>query len=127
MNNKSSFLNKLLSVLKIFFLFAVCILSSIIIVWPLWKFSTSLPKAYTILILSLIFLFILYSIIKAIIRSKKITVLKIFINLIILAAGIFFTVYFVLFGKRLIALLIFILMLAILIIFNILIKRLSHE
>ena len=119
--------NKLFSILKIILLFVVCILTSIILVWPFWKFSTALPSAYTIVVLSVITLFLIYLITKKILHSKKRTVIKVFVNLAVIFAGIFFTVFFVLTDKKLISLLLFILTIVILTVFNILINRLAHD
>lgn len=126
--SSNSFLsNKLFSILKIFLLFVVCILTSIILVWPFWKFSTALPSAYTIVVLSVIAIVLIYLITKKIIHSKKRTVIKVFVNLVVIFAGIFFTVFFVLTDKKLISLLLFILTIVILTVFNILINRLAHD
>lgn len=119
--------NKLFSILKIILLFVVCILTSIILVWPFWKFSTALPSAYTIVVLSVIAIFLIYLITKKILHSKKRTVIKVFVNLAVIFAGIFFTVFFVLTDKKLISLLLFILTIVILTVFNILINRLAHD
>ena len=121
------FSNKFLSVFKIILLFAVCILTSIILVWPFWKFSTALPSAYTIVVLSVIAVFLIYLIIKKIIHSNKRSVIKVFVNLLVIFAGLFFTVYFVLIDKKLISLLFFILAIVILAAFNILINRIAHD
>lgn len=126
-SSKNFLSNKLFSILKIILLFVVCILTSIILVWPFWKFSTALPSAYTIVVLSLIALFLIYLITKKILHSKKRTVIKVFVNLAVIFAGIFFTVFFVLTDKKLISLLLFILTIVILTVFNILINRLAHD
>ncbi len=126
-SSKNFLSNKFFSILKIILLFVVCILTSIILVWPFWKFSTALPSAYTIVVLSLIALFLIYLITKKILHSKKRTVIKVFVNLAVIFAGIFFTVFFVLTDKKLISLLLFILTIVILTVFNILINRLAHD
>ena len=79
--SEKSFSNGFFSILKIILLFAACIFTSIIIVWPFWKFSTALPKAYTIAVLSVISIFLLFLIIKKVIHSKKSSVIKVFVNL----------------------------------------------
>ncbi len=119
--------NKLFSILKIILLFVVCILTSIILVWPFWKFSTALPSAYTIVVLSVIAIFLIYLTTKKILHSKKRSVIKVFVNLAVIFAGIFFTVFFVLTDKKLLSLLLFILTIVILTVFNILINRLAHD
>ena len=103
----SRFYSKFISVLKFIFLFVTCILAAIILVWPFWKFSTSLPKVYTSIILAVIFAFLLYLIIKKIIRSNKKNVLKFFVNLVVILGGLAFSIYFVLFDKKMSALIIF--------------------
>ncbi len=126
-SSKNFLSNKFFSILKIILLFVVCILTSIILVWPFWKFSTALPSAYTIVVLSVIAIFLIYLITKKILHSKKRTVIKVFVNLAVIFAGIFFTVFFVLTDKKLISLLLFILTIVILTVFNILINRLAHD
>jgi hypothetical protein len=126
-SSKNFLSNKLFSILKIFLLFVVCILTSIILVWPFWKFSTALPSAYTIVVLSVIAIFLIYLTTKKILHSKKRSVIKVFVNLAVIFAGIFFTVFFVLTDKKLLSLLLFILTIVILTVFNILINRLAHD
>ncbi len=50
----------------------LCALSSLLIVWPLWKFSTSAPKMYTITVLAISFALIIFLIIRRI-KNKKST------------------------------------------------------
>lgn len=125
--SEKSFSNHFISILKILLLFVVCILTSIVLVWPFWKFSTVLPSVYTIAVLTVIFALVLFLIIRKIIHSNKFSVIKFFVNLAFIAAGLFFTVYFVLFDKKLLALLIFIMTIVILAVFNILINRIAHD
>ncbi len=125
--SEKSFSNGFFSILKIILLFAACIFTSIIIVWPFWKFSTALPKAYTIAVLSVISIFLLFLIIKKVIHSKKSSVIKVFVNLALICAGLFFTVRFVLLDKKAIGLLLFLLAIVLLLIFNFLINRITHD
>ena len=56
----------------IFLVILLCALSSLLIVWPLWKFSTSAPKVYTITVLVISFALIIFFIIRRI-KNKKST------------------------------------------------------
>lgn len=117
----------LLSILKILLFAAVCVLVSTAIVWPLWKFSTSLPAAYTIVILILLAAGILFLSVKKIIKTPFISVLSFFLNTIIICTGIFFSVRFVLHEKRLIALIILISTVILEIILNLILSRFKNE
>lgn len=62
---------KFINFLRILILILACIAASVVIVFPLWKFSTSAPKVYTIVVLSLSAAFIIYLIVRKIIRKNK--------------------------------------------------------
>lgn len=129
MSNKTSstIKNKTLSVLKFILLAAACVFASIILVWPLWKFSTEAPKIYTIITLSLISCFLIYLIIKKIRKCNWKSVLKFFVILLLFAAGLFFTVKFVLYDKKLLALLALLITIGLIIVVNIIFNRIRHE
>ena len=129
MKDKSSSLtkNKVFSVLRFFLLIVLCVSASVILVWPLWKFSISFPKVYTIITLSLIGLAVLYLCINKIRKSSLSSVIKFFGNLLITCAGIFFSVKLVLNEKKLIALAVFILTIILIAVFNYIFNRIRHE
>ena len=64
-------MSKLLNVLKFIVLIAGCLGLSFIIIWPLWKFATSLPNVYTFTILTLMSAAFIAYIIRRIIRHAK--------------------------------------------------------
>ncbi len=68
MKNINSKLKNLLIILVVLFL---CFLCSFVIVWPLWKFSTSLPKVYTAVVLILFFILVIFFIVRKIQKNKK--------------------------------------------------------
>ncbi|MCQ2591823.1 MAG: hypothetical protein MJ188_03475 [Treponema sp.] len=123
----SSFKKSLFSILKFILLIAVCISASIVLVWPLWKFSTSLPKVYTALVLSILAAALLFFLIRKIIKSNKISVIKFAVNLVTVFAGLFFSIRFVIFEKKLIALIIFLGAIGILVLFNWLMAKIARK
>lgn len=69
MNRKiNSKLNKLFIILIIIL---VCFLSSVIVVWPLWKFSTSAPEVYTAVVLTITFAAIIALIVRKIMKKRS--------------------------------------------------------
>jgi len=56
--------NNFLSFLRILLLIIVCIALTIAIVFPLWKFATSTPKLYTIVVLVLCLLYLGFVIVR---------------------------------------------------------------
>lgn len=126
-DNPSQFKNKILSISKFLLLITFCVLASIVLVWPLWKISTGAPKIYTAVVLSLLGIGVIVFIVSKIRKSNWLSVLKFFVNLLIIGAGLFFSVKYVLFEKKLIALICFISMFLLLILFNYLLSRIRHE
>ena len=69
MNRKiNSKLNKLFIILIIIL---VCFLSSVIVVWPLWKFSTSAPEVYIAVVLTITFAAIIALIVRKIMKKRS--------------------------------------------------------
>ena len=62
---------KLLTFLRILLLIAACVLAAVLLVFPLWKFAVSLPKAYTAVVLILLALFVIFLIVRKIMTSIK--------------------------------------------------------
>ena len=129
MKDKQSLLtnNKFFSLMRFLLLIVLCISASVILVWPLWKFSISFPKVYTITILTLLGIATLFLIISKIKKSSISSVIKFFGNLLILVAGAVFSIKLVLNEKKLIALLLVVLTIAILALFNFILNRIRHE
>jgi hypothetical protein len=84
-------------------LIAVCIATGIIIVWPLWRFATSAPVLYTIVVISLFITFAAYRIIRAIRSSSWQSVIRVFLHIVIITAGLYAAVMLVFRGYRLLA------------------------
>lgn len=129
MKDKQSLLtnNKFFSLMRFLLLIVLCISASVILVWPLWKFSISFPKVYTITILTLLGIAALFLIISKIKKSSISSVIKFFGNLLISVAGIVFSIKLVLNEKKLFALLILVLTISILALFNFILNRIRHE
>ena len=129
MKDKSSSLtkSKLFSVLRFFLLIILCVSASVILVWPLWKFSISFPKIYTIITLSLIGLSVLYLCVNKIRKSSFFSVIKFSGNFLLTCAGLFFSVKLVLVEKKLFALIVFFLSIALIVLFNFIVNRIRHE
>ncbi|MCR4954005.1 MAG: hypothetical protein K6A43_08015 [Treponema sp.] len=114
------------SVIRLFLLIALCVASSLILVWPLWKFSTSFPKVYTVIVLALIGGAAIFFAVKKIIKSDKISVIRFFVNLILIALTIILCVSFILGGNRLLGLIIFLAGIALEILANIIFSKISQ-
>ena len=119
--------NSFFSVLRFFLLVILCISASVILVWPLWKFSLSFPKIYTITILTLAGIAAIFLIINKIRKSNIRSVIKFLVNLLIILFGSIFSIKLVLIEKKLIALGVFILSIALIVIFNYVMNRIRHE
>ncbi len=111
------------SVIRLFLLIALCVASSLILVWPLWKFSTSLPKVYTVIVLALICGAAVFFVVKKIIKSDKIAVFRFFVNLILIALTLISCVHFILGGNRLLGLIVFLAGIALEILANIIFSK----
>ena len=129
MKEKSSSLakNKFLSVLRFFLLIFLCVSASVILVWPLWKFSISLPKVYTITVLALLGIAFIYFCANKIRKSKLSSVIKFFGNFLLTCAGLFFSIKLVLVEKKLLALIVLFSSIALIVLFNFIMNRIRHE
>ena len=92
------------SFVKILIITALCTTLAFAIVFPLWKFATSMPKAYTYCILTLLALAAIFLIAKAIKKNSLKTVLHTFLNILTTAAGAVFCIFFIFIGYRFYAL-----------------------
>ena len=119
--------NKFFSILRFLLLVILCVSASVILVWPLWKFSLSFPKVYTITILTLAGIAALFLIINKIRKSSISSVIKFFGNLLIILFGSIFSIKLVLVEKKLIALVVFLLTLVLTAVFNFILNRIGHE
>ncbi len=120
-NHKSA--SAFFSFLNLLFLIAACVLFSAVLVWPLWKFSTSLPKVYTVIVLALICGAAVFFVVKKIIKSDKIAVFRFFVNLILIALTLISCVHFILGGNRLLGLIVFLAGIALEILANIIFSK----
>lgn len=104
---KKKFLSQnLIFFLRILALILISIATVSVIIFPLWAFAENLPKVYTILSLSLIFFWIIFKIVKICLKTKPLTLLKVFITIAFIAGGIIVFVLEVLNEKRILAFLI---------------------
>lgn len=118
---------KFLSFFKFLILSVLCVSASILLVWPLWKFSTSSPKVYTIIVLVLLGLFFLYLIINKIRKTEIIKTITFIVNFLILAIGIIFSVKFVFLEKKLLSLFVLAATILLTLMFNLLKNKFHHE
>ncbi|MFA6856102.1 MAG: hypothetical protein WCR31_02735 [Treponema sp.] len=102
-NISSSIRKHLFSAGKFAVLIAACIGSGVIIVWPLWRFATSAPVLYTIVVVSLFTVFAAYRIIRAIRSSSWKSVVRVFLHIAIITGGLYAAVMLVFSGYRLLA------------------------
>ncbi|NLM00102.1 MAG: hypothetical protein GX220_01425 [Treponema sp.] len=56
---------------KFFLLVALCALFALVIVWPLWKWATSSPTSYSVVLLSVLAFTVVLSVIKKIFAQIK--------------------------------------------------------
>lgn len=115
------------SFLKVIALIVMCVGISILIVWPLWKFSTALPKAFTLIVIIAVIDLLLFLIIKKIIKTPVINTVQFFSNMILICGGLFFTVRFLLFQNRLFALLTLAAAAVLIVIANIIFSRMKNR
>ena len=62
---------KFIVFLRILLLIAACVAATIVLVFPLWKFSTSAPRIYTATVLVLCAALIIYLIVSKIISKNR--------------------------------------------------------
>lgn len=101
--------NLLLLAVKIILLFAACLLAGLAVVWPLWYFSHTAPHLYTLFVITAAAAFVIFRIVRMLSQLPVKKIVSLFLQLIIIASGLFFCVYFILIGRRLAALGVFIL------------------
>ena len=64
-------MTKFINFLKFLLLIVIAFALAFVIVWPLWKFATSSPNVYTVLILVLLALFFIILIVQGIRKHGK--------------------------------------------------------
>lgn len=62
---------KFIVFLRILLLIAACVAATIVLVFPLWKFSTSVPRIYTACVLILCAVLLLFLIVRKILSKKR--------------------------------------------------------
>lgn len=124
---KNNFNNIFSNFLKIILLVALCLGVAFAIVWPLWKFSTTFSKTYTIIICTIIFIALLYIIITKIKNSKPVKTFQFFSNLILIAAGLYFSVTLVISGKRIFSLITLLLLIVLELLINYLFSKKTNS
>ncbi|MBR5646963.1 MAG: hypothetical protein IKX23_10030 [Treponema sp.] len=128
MNNyKSNLKSKLLGILKFAVLIISCIAASFVFVWPLWKFSTGVPKIYTIIVLILLCSAVIYFAVKKIIKTPIKKTIQFFVNLALLASGFYLSIKSVFDERQLLSILILVIMIILITVFNILMNRIKNE
>lgn len=121
-----SFKEKFYSLLKVIFIIAVCGLVSLIFVWPMWLFSHKLPNAYTFTLLSLILLALIFILINKIRKTKASKVMQIFLNLLFIFTGLYFSIFFLYTGFRLYSLISLLILAFSLTILNLIFKKIKN-
>lgn len=111
------------SILKVIILIFLCVGSSTLIVWPLWKFATSQPDLYTLIALIIVSAIILYFIIKKLIKTPLIASLKFIINTVVIITGVTLSIKSVLNEQRITALIILLATIAAEMIINIIFSK----
>lgn len=89
---------------KIILLALLCLALAFIFVWPLWKWAMTSPDTYSWILIALIAVLAVFGIYKSIKKSGLISFLQKSSKILVILAGIFFGIFFVLKGHRLISL-----------------------
>ena len=71
MNFISKLKNAFTSFSKFLLLAILCVLTTVIVSWPLWKLATTNSKIYSIIVISLLIAYFVFLIIKKIVNRKK--------------------------------------------------------
>lgn len=121
-----SFKEKFYSLLKVIFIIAACGLVSLIFVWPMWLFFHKLPNAYTFTLLSLILLALIFILINKIRKTKASKVMQIFLNLLFIFTGLYFSIFFLYTGFRLYSLISLLILAFSLTILNLIFKKIKN-
>lgn len=88
---------------KVILLLAACTALGAATVYPLWYFATSAPSAYTVTMSIIIALALLLVVIRRVRAAGIMAVLRAFLRVAVVMAGIVSCVALVLYGKRLLA------------------------
>jgi len=99
----STYKNIFSAILSILVLISLCLLLTFALVFPLWKFSTTNPNAYSIIVVSIFVLIFIYFIISRIRKSSVRNTMRVFLKIFIILLSITLLIVFVLQGKRLLA------------------------
>lgn len=119
--------NGFISFLKFILIIAGCSLISLAFVWPFWKFSTSAPRAFTLIVLILLTALLIFVLVKKIRKSKFINTLQFFLNTLFIVLGLVFSIHFILLNFRLLGFITFFAMIILEIILNHIFKKIKHE
>lgn len=93
---------------KIILLAILCLALAFIFVWPLWKWAMISPETYSWILIALIAVLAGFGIYKSIKNTGIISFLQKTSKILVILAGVFFCIFFVLKGHRLISLVILI-------------------
>lgn len=114
----SALRDNITSIGKIIFLIIFCVLTGLVISFPLWKFATVSPSLYTTICLILIGLSIIFLIYKFIRKNSAKKNIRFFLKTVIFLAGFTGSILLVLSEHRLLALLSIIVMMILIFICN---------
>ncbi len=85
---------------KVASLIAVCTAVGFAIVWPLWRFATGTPLLYTVTVLAVLGVFIIYRIIQAVRKTSWKNTVRVLLHIAVIACGISASVMLVFAGHR---------------------------
>lgn len=88
---------------KIVFLLLLCGLCGAVTVFPLWKFATSAPDAYTFTVIAIILGLAIFFIIQKIKKNGIRSVLTVISKIVVIGLGLSFIFLLVVNGKRLLS------------------------
>ncbi|MCQ2587280.1 MAG: hypothetical protein MJ174_04120 [Treponema sp.] len=123
-NKENSFFSNLLLVVIILI---SCFALSCLLVWPLWKISISFKSAYTIISLSILTLYIGWIIFKTVKKQSLKSIIKFIINFMIIAGGLILLIFFVISEKRLAALIVLFITIALIVASHFIWKKINEE
>lgn len=104
---KNNFLKKIsrsfVSFFSVIVFLLMCVLITAGIVWPLWKWATTSPSSYSVCVLAIAVIFVLWQIFRVVRKTEKSRAIKCSLRIFFIALGIAAFVFLVLANHRIIA------------------------
>lgn len=113
---KNNFLKKIsrsfVSFFSVIVFLLMCVLVTAAVVWPLWKWATTYPSSYSVCVLGVAVIFVLWQIFRVVRKAEKSRAIKLSLRIFFIALGIAAFVFLVLANHRIIAFLVLVVCIA---------------